>query len=74
MTTETGTGTYRERYQVPGYGRPTQKNLAAWVAAFNASVLPGGCNDHLGEGCQLVAATIVNQDTGETLASYSKES
>lgn len=33
----------------PGYGRPTDENLAAYMAAYIRSVEPGGVNAHLHE-------------------------
>jgi hypothetical protein len=56
----------------PGYGRPTDANLAAYVARFEASTRPGGVNAHL--GAETVRRAWVRRNgawgTGETVARY----
>jgi hypothetical protein len=70
----TTTSTYAVRITVPGYqysltpwhckesGRPTDANLARYVAAFEASTQPGGSNAHLGE--QHVSSAYVKVNSG----------
>lgn len=56
----------------PGYGRPTEKNLQAYIAKFNASLEPGECNAHVRDSdpeYKLIAARIVRQEDGEVVAS-----
>jgi hypothetical protein len=67
---------------VPGYryspaswhckrnGRPTAANLAAYVASFEASTMPGGVNAHL--GATRVASARIRRNTyaGDTVATY----
>lgn len=53
----------------PGYGRPTAANLTHYVAIFNASTEPGGVNAHL-SGTRITAARIVDQRTGEVVATW----
>lgn len=37
-------------WTVKQHGKPTAKNLAKYVDAYNDSVMPGGVNQHLGDG------------------------
>lgn len=46
--------TRKTRYS-PAYGVPTDANLAAFVARYEASTRPGGCNVHLGPDVVLSA-------------------
>jgi hypothetical protein len=48
------------------YGSPCEANLAEVVARYNASMLPGGCNDHL--SASIVHAELVRVAGGEVLA------
>ena len=56
----------------PGYGRPTTKNLQAYIAKFNGSMEPGECNAHLRDSdpeWKLIGARIVRQENDEVVAS-----
>jgi hypothetical protein len=52
-------------------GRPTEKNLAAWVAKYHESLKPGGCNEHVtaayGVNAQLRYAAILRNDGGSEI-------
>jgi hypothetical protein len=48
-------------------GRPNAANLAKYVELFNASLLPGGCNAHLGESTRCVAAELVDHCRGNAV-------
>jgi len=50
-------------------GRPTDANLATYIEDFEASTLPGQCNEHLGR-TTVHTAQIVRQATGERVALY----
>lgn len=50
-------------------GRPSDIALRAMVKAFEASTEPGGVNAHLGRTV-IWSAAIINQFTGERMASY----
>ncbi len=56
------------QYGIPGYGKPTNANLAKWVAGFNESMQPGGANAHVNDPVQ--TAKLVRQSSGETVATY----
>jgi hypothetical protein len=60
----------RTRGQLPGYGKPTDANLAAFVRRFEESSRPGGVNAHL--GATRVASAQVRRNTfgGDTVATY----
>lgn len=61
------------KYGAPGMGRPTVANLAAHVASLNASMLPGGCNEHIARAFGetiVLAAQIVHQASGDVVARY----
>lgn len=60
----------RRRGQVPGYGNPTEANLAKWVEKFNASLKPGGVNEHVGDRARVFKAQIVDQFSGTVVATY----
>lgn len=73
--------TYAVSMQVPGYaysvaawptkhcGRPSEERLATYIADFEKSCAPGGCNAHL--GVQTVkSARIFRQSTGDVVATY----
>ena len=50
-------------------GRPSDKALATYVAKFEESTLPGGCNEHLGK--RVVWSAIVTDTlTSEVKAVY----
>jgi hypothetical protein len=77
----TVTPTFRVEMFVPGWhitaavwdckrqGRPSDKTLAADVASFEASTLPGGANAHLGFTV-VQRARIIRQSTNEIVAEY----
>lgn len=49
------------------YGRPTEANLIRFLEASNASMAPGGCNQHIAAafpGARNVGGRIVEQSTG----------
>lgn len=69
MTTVTGFNT-PAGWQTRQAGRPNAKNLAAYVALYNRSLLPGGCNAHLGPGAECVAAELRDHDRMETVATW----
>ena len=54
---------------MPAHGTPNAKNLAAYVAKFEASTAPGGVNAHLGV-TKVLSAKIVRQADHEILATY----
>lgn len=62
----------RARGVVPGMGRPTLVNLKKQVTLAEASTQPGGVNAHLGI-TKITSAKIIDQDSGETLATYQAE-
>lgn len=52
-------------------GRPTEENLAAFVAKYNESFAPGGVNYLKGERpVHIHSAQIVRTATGKTVVSY----
>lgn len=53
-------------------GKPTPGKLAQWVADFNASVQPGGVNEHLGPDARLVAASIYDHQIGAVVATWAR--
>ena len=53
-------------------GRPTDASLARWVASLEASMLPGGCNAHIGI-CVVRHARVVRQASGEIVAMFRRE-
>ena len=73
------TPTYRVEFNVQAFirnmawsrkdGRPTDSNLAALVAGYEKSTMPGGVNEHL-PSLNISGASIVRQATGETVAEY----
>lgn len=75
------TSKYRVEIRVPGVrwtpaswptrhaGRASDANLLKYVRETELSTRSGGCNAHLGETV-IQSAKIVNQSTGETVASY----
>jgi len=54
---------------IPGDGKPTEANLAKWVAVYNASFQPGGVNQHAGP-LTIVSAKIVRQADYRIMAEY----
>lgn len=61
----------RQRGQVPGMGKPTVENLAKHVAFMEASMRPGGCNEHLGE-IEIIEAWITDERSGKQAAFWKK--
>jgi hypothetical protein len=55
------------------YGRVGEANLKKFVAAYNESFEPGGCNFH-GDGettvIRITAAVIIRQSDDEVIATY----
>lgn len=60
-------GAWRSKFN----GRPTAKNLAAYVESMQASTLPGGCNAHLG-ATTILSATVTRQSDGAVVASFAR--
>lgn len=61
----------RGRHGVRGYGAPTEQNLQAFLDSMNASMEPGGCNEHLRKHDPMfryVAARVVRQSNGQVMA------
>jgi len=54
-----------------GNGMPTRVNLLKWIASFEESTQPGGCNDHLG-ATHILWAQIVCQRTGDTVVDWER--
>jgi hypothetical protein len=48
-------------------GKPNAAKLAQWVADFNASLLPGGCNAHIGTGGTITSARIIDHDNNRAI-------
>jgi hypothetical protein len=52
-------------------GRPTAKNLAAWVAKYHESLKAGGCNEHLttayGHNAELRYAAVLRNDASSEI-------
>lgn len=61
----------KARGQVPGYGKPSNENLAKHALFVEASTAPGGVNAHLGY-TKILKAHIVDNDTGVTVATYER--
>jgi len=61
----------RPQGQIQADGKPTTENLRKHCEHYERSTQPGGCNSHLG-ATQILSARIVDQNTGETVASYQK--
>ena len=58
-------------WNAKNWGRPTEKNLKLWVEKYNQSLLPGGCNAHLGTKSTIMKAYIrYNYQMGPVVASY----
>lgn len=55
--------------RIPGKGKPTPANIAKWAKAFEDSMLPTGCNAHVGFH-RILNARIVNQFTGQVVAEW----
>lgn len=54
-------------------GRPSTKTAEEYVRRFNASLEPGGCNEHLKKSCpmaRMLGVKVVRQSTGAVVASY----
>jgi hypothetical protein len=49
---------------VPAYlaGKPSAAKLARYVADYNASLKPGGVNEHLGPGARCLSARILDHN------------
>jgi hypothetical protein len=58
------------RNNAPGFGKPSEANLAVWIKGFEDSTKAGGVNAHLGV-LQVTGACIVDQDSGAEIASFS---
>lgn len=54
-------------------GRPNDAKLAAYVADYNASLVPGGVNSHIGDRGRCVSAQIVDHYSigNQVVASWS---
>lgn len=50
-------------------GRPSDANLAAYIAKYEESTRPGGVNAHLGSRV-VFKAEVVDQETGAVRATY----
>lgn len=61
----------RQRGPVPGMGTPNVENLSKHVAHLEASMKPGGCNEHLGERT-ILEAWITDERTGEQVAFWKR--
>lgn len=60
----------RQRYaQLPGYGMPTEDNLAKYVRGFEETTQQKGANAHLGPQ-KVLHATIVDQRDRAVIARY----
>lgn len=62
----------RGRYGRHSDGKPTTANLDKWVTAFEDSLRPGKPNAHLGI-FSVVTAKIINQFTGEVVATWTRK-
>lgn len=51
-------------------GKPTDAKLARYVADYNASLDPGGCNAHVGPNGRCTAATIYDHDEQKVVATW----
>lgn len=58
-------GAWNSKYS----GRPSDKNLAAYVAAHEASTRSGGVNECLGP-MKVNSAQVVRQSSGEVVATF----
>lgn len=52
-------------------GKPTDAKLAQYVRDYNASILPGGCNSHVGPGGRATLASIFDHHTNRVVATWS---
>ena len=50
------------------YGRPTDANANRWLETYNASLLPGGANEHLAERGIATKAFYIRIETNERFA------
>jgi len=50
-------------YPVKHCGKPSAEGLAKFVKSHNASVEPGGCNEHLGAASVITEATLYDGAT-----------
>lgn len=62
-------GMTAQGWTVKTNGRPTAASLAKYIAALEASSLPGGCNAHCG-AMYVNRASLVRQASGEVVATY----
>lgn len=60
----------RPAYRITADGPATDAGLAAWMDRYLASTQPGGCNEHLAKFTRPRSARIVNQNTGEVVATW----
>jgi hypothetical protein len=51
-----------KRFGHKGLGQPNAAKLAQYVADYNASVQPDGCNAHLGAGAVAIGAVVKDHD------------
>ncbi len=61
----------RPQGQCRADGKPTTANLQAHCLHYEASTQPDGCNSHLG-ATKIVRAWIIDQQTGEKVAEYTR--
>lgn len=48
-------------------GKPTAAKLAQYVADFNASLVPGGINEHIGTAGSIISARILDHDNNRAI-------
>lgn len=53
-------------------GIPTNAKLARWVADYNASLLPGGVNSHIGPNGHCLVASIRDHQTDAVVATWTE--
>ena len=51
-------------------GGKTDRHLAKWIEHHNASLEPGGVNQHLGSAAMILEAVLIDQKTGQKIAHY----
>lgn len=51
-------------------GKPNVAKLERYVADYNASILPGGCNAHLGLNARCTAASIYDHQSMAVVAVF----
>ena len=60
----------KSRTNVVGYGSPNTENLFNFIIRYSESFKPGGVNQHIGFVPAITQAKIVNQFTGQIMASW----